>query len=287
LSVLDAGVLISWLALATAIFLFWLGWGRDLPTGRALLLLVLFGVFPGSVYNFAIFPTSVALACVVGALLAAKRERFFIAALTMTYAGLCYPSAWFAAAALALGLVLGALALGATVVARRAFWGLAGLLSLLVLGYYDLFSTGHADAFFRYQAQIRVIESPWQTLSSLIFKRNTVEQWMIGRFYGAVLAVQAVFAMLLAVPATAMAAIAWRYKDRDKALLYPSLVGVAVILGLLVEPSTGAWNRSIVLAAPCVVFLRRTPLPFLCVIVGFVGATTAIISRAFFIGSLI
>jgi len=283
----DAGVLVSWLALATAIFLFWLGWGRDLPKARAFVLLLLFALFPGVVYNFSVFPTSVALACVVGALLAAVRHRFFVAAVAMIFAGLCYPSAWFVAGGLAVGLVLGAWPLGAATVVRRTIWGLAGLGSLLVLKYYDLLSTGHADAFFRMQAHVRVIESPFRTFAGLVVRRNTVEQYFIGRFYGAVLAVQAVTAMVLAVAAPVVAAVRWRRHGWDERLLYPSLIGVAVVLGLLIEPSTGAWNRSIVLAAPCVVFLRRAPLPLLGAVVVGMGVMGGIMARPFFFGSLI
>jgi hypothetical protein len=287
LSLEDAGVVVSWLALATAIFLFWLGWGRDLPRARAFVVLLLFALFPGAVYNFSVFPTAVALACVVGALLAAVRHRFFVAAVAMIVAGLCYPSAWFAAGGLAVGLILGAWPLGGATVVRRALWGLAGLGSLLVLEYYDMLSTGHADAFFRMQAQVRVIESPFRAFASLVVRRNTIEQYFIGRFYGAVLAVQAVTAMVLAVAAPVVAVVRRRHRGWDESLLYPSLIGVAVVLGLLIEPSTGAWNRSIVLAAPCVVFLRRAPLPLLGAAVVGLGVLGAIMARPFFIGSLI
>jgi len=275
------------LATVAAIFLVWLGWGRDLSTGRALALLLLFGLFPGAVYNFAFFPTSLALACVVGAVLAATRKRFLVAAALMIAGGLCYPSEWYAAVGLAIGLALGAIPLGATAVVRRALWGIAGLASVLVVVYYDQLSTGHANAFFRLQAQVRVAGSSFHAFVSLIFKRDSVDQTRIGRFYGAVLAFQAIVAIFLSGSAVAIAIAAWRRKERDAAILYPALIGVAVVLGTLLLPSTGSWNRSVVLAAPCVVLLRRIPLPALCVILGIVGATTVIMSRAFFIGNLI
>ena len=69
--------------------------------------------------------------------------------------------------------------------------------------------------------------------------------------------------------------------------LYPALVGVAVTLALVFVSSGGAWSRSVVLAAPCVVCLRRAPLPLLCAIVAIVGITTAVISRSFFVGLLV
>jgi hypothetical protein len=285
-----AALLISWIGLATAMFLVWLGWGRDLPLGRALVLLLLFGLFPGAVYNFALFPTSVALACVVGALLAAMRERFLTAALLMFFAGLCYPSSWFAALGLAVGLVLIALPLGEAAIVRRALWGLAGLASLLVLGLHDQFAYGHADAYLLMDSQ-RGLDAkgfPGQDFLRLIFTQNTVEQKLIGRFGGAVLAVQGAVAVSLSGAAAVVAALAWRRKGRDPALLYPALVGIAVVLSvLLLAANGGAWNRSVVLAAPCVICLRRVPLPVLCAIVAVVGITTALISRSFFVGSLV
>lgn len=119
----DAGVLVSWLATAVAIFVVWFGWGRPLPVGRSLVLLALFGLFPGTVYNFARFPTSTAPAFVVGAVLAAVRGRFLISVLLMTVAGLSYPSAWYASVGLAVGLVVVAVPEGRAVVLRRSLWG--------------------------------------------------------------------------------------------------------------------------------------------------------------------
>jgi hypothetical protein len=205
----------------------------------------------------------------------------------MIAGGLCYPSEWYAAVGLAIGLVLVAIPLGAITVIRRALWGMAGLASVLVVVYYDQLSNGHADAFFRLQAQVRVAGSSLHAFVSLIFKRDSVDQMLIGRFYGAVLAFQAIAAILLAGSALAIAIGGWRRKEREPALLYPALIGIAVVVGTLLLPSTGSWNRSIVLAAPCVVLLRRIPFPVLCVVIGIVGATTVIMSRAFFIGHLI
>ena len=70
--------------------------------------------------------------------------------------------------------------------------------------------------------------------------------------------------------------------------LYAALVGVAVIVGIMVDSATGgAWNRSVVLAAPVVVCLRRLPAPVLVIVLVVVGTTTALMSRFFFNGTLI
>ena len=284
----DAALLVSWSAIAIAMFLIWIGWGRDLTPGRALLLLVLFGIFPGCVYNFALYPTSVALAFVVGSVLAATRERFFIAALLMAVAGICYPSAWFAAGGLALGLVIFALPLGPRVIMRRAIWGLAGLSSLLVLWLHDQIAFDHFDAYFLIQNQPNVQPPqafPGQGFLILVIKENTVVQKLMGRFSAAVLAIQSIVALALSGAAAVLATKGARREKLDPAQLYPALVGITMTVVLVLVSNAGAWTRSVVLAAPCVVCLRRIPLPILCGIIGVVGVTTALISRPFFVGS--
>jgi len=290
ISVADAGLIISWVAMAAALFLVWLGWARDLAPGRALLVLLAFGLFPGSVYNFAFFPTSLALACTVGAVLAATRERFLTGAVLFTLAGLCYPSAWFAAAGVAVGLVLLALPLGAGAVVRRALWGLAGLISLLVLGIHDQIAFGHYNAFVLMDAapSLRAPGFPGRDLWRLVFQRTTSEQIRIGRFGAAVLAVQAVVAACLTGGALLVSAIAWRRRTLVAAQLYPALLALGVVLGVVIDSATGgAWNRSIVLAAPVVVCLRRQPIAMLALIVVLMGTTTASISHFFFTSTLV
>jgi hypothetical protein len=64
--------------------------------------------------------------------------------------------------------------------------------------------------------------------------------------------------------------------------LYPALTGIIVAASLVVVSTGGAWNRSIVLAAPCVVCLRKTPLPLLSGIIVLVGTCAALIAHPFF-----
>lgn len=285
----DAGLAISWLAMALALFLVWWGWGRDLHPLRALVLLLLIGLFPGAVYNFAFFPTSLALAGTVGAILAASRERFFVAALCMTLAGLCYPSAWFAAVGLAVGMVAVAWPLGAGVMVRRGFWGAAGLASLLVLGLHDQIAFARADAFFVMDAApgLRAKGFPGEDFLRLVFTHHTDEQRHLGRFGAGVLAAQGVLAVALTA-AAAVLGIRHRRERDGTAGLYAALVGVAVVVGIMVDSATGgAWNRSVVLAAPVVVCFRRLPAPVLVIVLVAVGATTALMSRFFFNGTLI
>ena len=285
------GLLIAWLAIAGALFLVWFGWGRDLTFWRSLMVLVTFGLFPGAVYNFAIFPTSLALLAIVAALLMATRERFLLAAVFMTLAGLCYPSAWFAAGGLAVGMVLVAYEQGSSFAIRRGLWGLAGLSSIVFLLIHDYLAFGgRATAFFLIDSQPPLVATgfPGQDFLRLLFTRSAAEQRPLGSFGGVVLAVQGALAVLLTVGATARTALGWRRGDRRPADVYPALVGLAVMLSILFHGAAGgAWNRSIVLAAPCVVCLRTMRIKWLIGLVIVIGVTTALMSRYFFAGSLI
>lgn len=285
------GLLIAWLAMAGALFLVWYGWGRSLPFWKSLVMLVLFGVFPGSVYNFALFPTSLALLAIVAALILATRERYLLAAIFMTGAGLCYPSAWFAAGGLAIGMILVAYKQGRSLAIRRGLWGLAGLSSVALLLIHDYFAfNGRATAFFLADSQSDLVATgfPGQEFLRLIFTRTTFEQRSIGSFGGAVLGVQGVLTVLLTIWAAVRTTVGWRQGDRSPNSVYPALVGLAVMLSVLFYGATGgAWNRSVVLAAPCVVCLRGMRLGWLLGTVAVVGVTTALISRYFFAGTLV
>lgn len=282
----DAGVLVSWLAIAVAIFVVWLGWGRALPVGRSFVLLVLFGLFPGAVYNFALFPTSTALAFVVGAILAAVRERFLTAAVLMTLAGLCYPSAWYASVGLAVGLVVVALPEGRAQVLRRSLWGLAMLSWLPVLALIDQISFGRPTIYFVEQSESSPF-SPGRTFFQLMIGQNSTEQRQIGSNAAPLLTLQALIAIAIAVTAVVVAWRVWR-RGAERALeVYPALAGVVVVLGMMVSSTAGTWNRSIVLAAPCVVCLRRLNLPVLVVLTAVTALTTALISHYFFSGALL
>lgn len=290
LSLPDAGLLISWVAMAGTLLVAWWGWCRDLPAVRALVVLLLVGLFPGAVYNFAYFPTSLALLGVVGALFAASREHFFVAALLMTLAGLCYPSAVFAAVGLAIGLVLVALSKGGPTIVRRGLWGVAGLGSLLVLGVHDQIAFGHANAFYLMDTSpgLRAPGFPGENFLRTVFSRDSFEQKPIGRSAATVLAVQAALSVVLAAASAVVAAVGWHRRDRNPFVVYPALVGLAVVGGIMVDQATGgAWNRSVVLAAPCVLCFRRLPFPVLAVAVVVVGAVTTLMSHAFFGGLLV
>jgi hypothetical protein len=275
------GLLVAWLSFAVALFLVWFGWLRGVRPTRALAVLVLFGVFPGAVYDFGIFPLSLALALIVASALAAARGRFFVACVTIVAAGLCYPSAWFAAGGLALAMVCEGLHDGWRVAARRLLWGLAGFSSLLFLGFYDYLTVNHFDAYFVLQAT-NAPGLPGQRFLQFVVHRNAVEQLQLGRFGGNMLAVQAVVATLLGAVAGALGVVALRRSRHAWAIAYPVASGLAVIVGLVAVTNAGAWNRSVALAAPCAICFRRGPVPVLVAAILVSGVTTAVVSHSFF-----
>ena len=153
--------------------------------------------------------------------------------------------------------------LGAGVMVRRGLWGAAGLASLLVLGLHDQIAFGRADAFFVMDAApgLRAKGFPGEDFLRLVFTHHTDEQRHLGRFGAGVLAVQGVLAVALTAVAAVLGIRHRRGRD-GTAGLYAALVGVAVIVGIMVDSATGgAWNRSVVLAAPAVVCFRRLPAP--------------------------
>lgn len=276
--------LVSLVAFGAALFLVWWGWCRELSRRRAFLVLCLVAVFPGAVYDFALFPLSLALACIVGALLASTRDHSLVAALLMAAAGLCYPSAWFAAAGLAVGLFVVGLGRSRREAVRRGLWGLAGLGSLVLLGFYDYLAVNRFDAYFVIQNQpgAQVGGGPGQAYWDLVVHRNNAEQVQLGRFGGAMLAVEAVVAPLVWV-AGAVSVVLERLRRRAEPRdLYALSVGLGVTLCLVLISNPGAWNRSIALAAPGAVCLRKAPIVVLAAAVLVAGATTALASRSFF-----
>lgn len=279
-----AAVLISWLAIAAALYLVWWGWLRSLPWYQALALMVLFGVFPGAVYDFAIYPMSLALALMVGALLAATRRRPMTMALCMVGAGLCHPLAWFATAGLAAGLAFVALPEGARQSVKAALWGLAGLVSILVLGVVNQAATGHFDAYFLLarQADATSVSAGLRNVAETVFTRTSLAQHRLGAVDRSLLSVQAVIAMGI-VGAASVAAIV----RRTPAIVYPAFAAAGVTVGVLVSTAPSGWYRGIVLASPAVVCLRRMPLPVLGVVLAVVGFVTAQFSGSFFDGTLI
>ena len=115
-----------------------------------------------------------------------------------------------------------------------------------------------------------------------------MQQRLLGDWTAWVLAAQGVLAVAIVGAAGTLAVLAWRRHGLDLMLLYPAATGAVVVLRVLaLNGNGGAWNRSVVLAAPSVVGLRRLPLAYACVLVAAVGIATAVISGTFFDGRLV
>lgn len=276
---------VAWVAFAVAIFLVWWGWCRTLHWARALAVLCLFAVFFGAVYDYALFPISLALACTVGAVLAATRERLFVSALLMVGAGLCYPSAWFAAGGLAIGLVLTGLRRTPREALRRGAWGLASLVSLPVLGIYDYLTVHRFDAYFAVQGQAgsQIRGGPGHAYLDLVFRHDLPEQIRAGHFGAAMLAVQGIVAPLLIGGAVVALLVDWRKQRAESRDLYALSVGLGVTVALMLLTNPGAWQRGIALAAPAVPCLRRAPAVALIGALAVTATVTALTSHVFWV----
>jgi hypothetical protein len=280
LSFSSAGFLIANIASLAALLVVWFGWARDLSRPRGLVLLLLFALFPGAVYNFAVFPVSMALVLLTGGLLAGARQRYLTMAILVGLANLSYPSAWFASIGIIIGLVIVARPKGLIAMVKGALWGAASLLSVLAMFIHDQVAFGHWNAFFLLESEAK----PKSTVAPGIPSTYLLSIHQSGVN---LLVVQ----MILALSLIALAvAVTW-WPRRGAAVapidVLASCSSLAVGIGLLFSLSGGSWNRSILLAAPCVLCLRRIPMPLLVVLLAMAGTMAAIVSLFVFQGKVI
>jgi hypothetical protein len=197
----------------------------------------------------------------------------------MIAAGLCYPAAWFAAMGLAVGLVVVAIPLGKPEMMRRGLWGLVGLSSLVIFAFLN---PGLQDYFtFEWQRGVKLPGLPGTQYLKTMVTESSIEQHAIGRLGGFFLALQTVVGSGIAITAL------WLSRARNAQSLYPAYVGAAVFLGLILSNTGADWNRSVVLAAPCVVCLRRVPIAVLAGLLIVLVAAAVFVSRSFFADTLI
>ncbi len=277
-----AGVIISWVAFYLAIYLVWIQWGRSLYSGRALILLLTFSLFPGCVYNFAVFPLSVTLLFCTGVIVAAIRERFVLMGALLLAAGLCYPTAWFLTVGLMVGVALVAWGDWRETIKRVALASF-GLLSILVLAFFE--PSGRPFAYFSFQDTANPIGVPGTAFVKYAVTGTQFVEQAVSAGYAVMLALQAWIAIVLTGLATWLT-IRGRGR-RVPASLYPALAGLAAVVGLIVVTSSGAWYRSIVVAAPAVVVLRKLDIRWQALILAVVGVSAGIVSYGFFTGSLV
>jgi hypothetical protein len=287
LSYAVSGVVISGLAFYFVLYVVWWQWARDLSAPRALVLLLTFAVFPGSVYNFAVFPLSLALLLCTGAVVAAVRQRFILMGVLLLAGGLCYPTAWFAALGLMVGVGLAAWNEGTRAIVTRVALASLGLFSIVVLAFWE--PSGHPFIYFSAKSPAVPLGFPGSAFVDYAVTGTEFLVRLLSPAYAAILQIQT----WLAIGVVGLCA--WMIRPRrpfkqhlpDSTVLYPVMVGVAVVAGLILLTTAGAWYRSIVLAAPAVVVLKRLPLLWQCLILTCLVVVTGVVSYGFFKASLV
>ena len=265
---LTAGLLIPALSLAGALAVIWWGWTRSLPPWSSFLILVLFAVFPGAIYNYAEYPTALALLGMVTAIFAATRQRNAVVALGIAVAGISYTSAGFAALGLVVAMVVDGWPRSRNEVLKRAAWGAVGFSSLALLAVHDQIAFHHWDAYGLIQNETHETfgSLPGSQLYDLIVHRTTGTQILIGHNGAIIMAIQAVLAIAVVLAASSIGLRHWwrseraERSERSTLDLYPAVVGFVSIL-IMADSGTGSiWHRGLVLAAPSIVGFRRLPI---------------------------
>jgi len=271
---------ISQLAWLAALFLVWFGWARRLSLPRAAIVMVLCSIFPGVVYCYAIFPVSMTVALLLGALIALQRRHLFLMAILLMCANFCYPASWFATIGLAIGAGILGLQESPREGLRRTAWALSGLLSIPLLMLHDQIVFGHYDAFFILQAQ---------GTDPHVYLPGIPESLVANAGWRAIhlLLVQAAFALLLVGGAVFVVVVRRLRTQRFDADLVPALMGVFVVAGNMYTSTAGAWSRSILIALPSVLCLRKLPPWLLGILLAAGTVITAVLSQYFFDGRFI
>jgi hypothetical protein len=217
---------------------------------------------------------------VLAAVLALRRGHLAAMALLLACANFCYPSAWYATLGLDIGAGILGLAKSSREAIRRAAWAAAGLVSIPLLMLHDQIVFGRFDAFFTMEAQST---DPHVYLPGIPSSLVASLGWPAMR----ALLAQAAFALLLVIGSVVIV-VARRVRgssfDEDLVL---ALIGACVVVGDMLSGSAGAWSRSILLALPSVLCLRRLPRWALVVVLVVAAVITAVISQYFFDNRLI
>jgi hypothetical protein len=177
-----AGRWISVVALIMLLSVVWFGFLADRPRSRAIPVLLLVAVFPGSVYFGAIFPVSLACAAIVGCAALMRRERWLLAGASGFVAAASYSSSpWVAVAAIVPLLwwpPLRTLQARVAAAARVAIPSALGFLAALAVIWR---ATGRWDAWFRVQASYRYAPTaPWTSIGRRLPWAAGDPPWGIG-----------------------------------------------------------------------------------------------------------
>jgi hypothetical protein len=154
LELADAGFLIARLFHLAMLGALWFLFLRDQPRAQVILAVGIAAVFPGFIYQDAVFPISMATLAIIGSLALLSRGRFLLGGLVGAVATLSYSTGVFLAISGAAAiLVLPSLRdWGARAQAAVLYCSPIAAAWLLMLPVFEL-STGHWDAWFLTQGQ--------------------------------------------------------------------------------------------------------------------------------------
>jgi hypothetical protein len=287
LSVASSGVVVSSAAGLGALTVLWVGRLRHEPRTKGLLILTLFAMFPGAVYNFAIFPNSMAVLGLVGTVVALHHRRVVVATACMALATAAYPSTIYAAFAFAFALV----AIDPTCrtpsrILRRVGLAAVALAPYVALWVHDqvVFHRWNLYSQIQSDAGVTILppKNPLAILWHLVVKRDTITQVLQGPTASVWIAAQFVVATVLCCGAVL---VAWRSRRGGLDLateIYPVLAGISVYAGVFLSGTTGGVYRGIVVAAPSVLIFRRVSTKVLVILLLTTTVVTVGISTLFF-----
>ena len=265
----------------------WLGWTRHVTQWQSIAVLALIAVFPGAIYNYAPFPTSLALLGIIAAALAAAKNRPGWAALAIAVAVVSYSTAVFAAIGLVAAMVLSTWDQGWRAKVERAAWGLAGFASLAALAIHDQLVLHHWNAYSLIQNQTtKTFDLPGVQTFQLIVDRTTRTQRFIGPTGAWLMSVQAVLAIALIVAGCVLGFRWWWRNGRSTLDLYPAAIGATTLLFVLSSGTGSVWHRGVVLAAPSALAFRRLPAWAIALLAVLAGTVTAFLSSYYFKNTL-
>jgi multisubunit Na+/H+ antiporter MnhC subunit len=206
-----------------------------------------------------------ALAGVIGTIVALRHQKFVLATFSMTVATFAYPSVIYALPAFLFALVAVDPSCRTKLrVARRLALGLLSMSPYVALWIHDQVVFHRWNLYSQIQSNAGVTvfppKNPLRIVWHLVIKRDTITQVLQGPTASWWIAAQFLIATGLCGTA---AVLLWRNRRAglDVATeVYPVLIGLSVYTGVFLSGTTGGVYRGIVVAAPAVLIFRRASL---------------------------
>jgi hypothetical protein len=284
----SAGIvtLAAWLL---TLFVVWFGWLRSTSKTRSFLTLLLFAMFTGAIYTFAVFPMSCATLFVVLGYYFAGQRRYIVGGLSLLIAGLMYPVVWYISVAMVLVALWRMRTNGVRAASREILTGVVGLGALPALFIYDLISTTRWDAFFLYQQQVvRHNKSTFgMAYFDAIIRRSVPESKLLGPVGAIWLSIGVASALMLVG-----LALRSHWLQRSTAAiasidLYAMAGAVVVLASFFYTNSPSQWTRGIIFAGPAVLILRNRSPRLLAILVIVSSVSSVAMAHYFFKGTLV